>query len=143
MNDLTNLHEIEPRRGKRKMQEFEIENQENQETSNKADNKANHEKLNSNSKYSSYDKLASRDKMNRMIDRENKPFGTSVAKQKEITEREEKLLIKRFTPGINLSNNLLGFGEADGKLPAILPALQKVVVGNPLVNIMSVDLSFN
>jgi len=46
--------------------------------------------------------------MSRMVDRENKPFGTSVAKQKEITEREEKLVLKTFTPGINFSNNLLG-----------------------------------
>lgn len=120
-----------------------MENQENQETNNKADTKAQQEKLNSNTKFASFDKLASREKMGRIIDRENKPFGTSVAKQKEITEREEKLIIKTFTPGINLSNNLLGYGEADGKMSAILPAFQKVVVGNPIQNIMSIDLSFN
>lgn len=81
--------------------------------------------------------------MGRMVDRENKPFGTSVAKQKEITETEDKLVLKTFTPGINFSNNLLGFGESDGKMGPILPPLEKVVVGNPLVNIMSIDLSFN
>lgn len=78
-----------------------------------------------------------------MIDRENKQKETSNTKQKEITEREEKLVIKTFTPGINLSNNLLGQGEADGKMSPILPAFQKVVVGDPLINIMSIDLSFN
>jgi len=35
------------------MQEFEIENHENQETANKADTKAQQEKLNSNTKFTS------------------------------------------------------------------------------------------
>jgi len=55
------------------MQEYEIENQENTDNTNKADTKAIQEKLNSNTKLSSFDKSGSKERVSRVIDRENKP----------------------------------------------------------------------
>jgi len=50
--------------------------------------------------------------------------------------------IETFTPGINLSNNLLG-SESDGILTNFFPMMASVVQGDPFENIKFIDLSFN
>ena len=104
---------MEPRRGVRKSLKFNEEENQNNDSSSKADAKAVEKQQGNNLKFVSVDKHNSKDYIKLIIDDNNVGINTSVKKLKD-SERKGKLQLDPFTPGINLSNNKLG--TENGKL---------------------------
>jgi len=119
------IKEIEPRNGIKRALEQGEEDHVVAEVPHKAEGRPSVEKNSNNPRVLSFDRSRNKDKIDGLIDFHNVGMNTSVKRQKE-SEQKGRFLVQTFTPGLNLSNNLLG-QETEGRVPNFFSSISSVV----------------